>query len=182
MKRSKNKIFNHYLLQLVIVIAIIIFVNIISSNIFSRVDLTNEKRYTLSESTKDLLSNVDDIIYFRVFLDGEFPAGFSRLRRETKELLNEFRAYNKNIEYEFINPSASDNIQERNATYQLLMEQGLNPTDLQVKTKTGLDQQIIFPGALVSYKNNEMPLELLDTQINVPPEIALNISIQNLEF
>ncbi len=182
MKITKNKIFNSYLAQLLIVVAIIIGVNIISSNIFTRFDLTAEKRYTLSESTQNLLENVDDIVYFRVFLDGEFPAGFKRLRRETKELLDEFRAYNKNIEYEFINPSASENVQERNDTYQLLMEQGLNPTDLQVKTKGGLDQQIIFPGALVSYKNNEMPVELLDAQINVPPEAALNNSIQNLEF
>ncbi len=182
MKITKNKIFNSYLAQLLIVVAIIIGVNIISSNIFTRFDLTAEKRYTLSESTQNLLENVDDIVYFRVFLDGEFPAGFKRLRRETKELLDEFRAYNKNIEYEFINPSASENVQERNDTYQLLMEQGLKPTDLQVKTKGGLDQQIIFPGALVSYKNNEMPVELLDAQINVPPEAALNNSIQNLEF
>lgn len=182
MKNTRNRIFNHYLIQLLIVIAIIIVVNIISSNIFTRFDLTAEKRYTLSESTQELLKDVDDIVYFRVFLDGEFPAGFKRLRRETKELLDEFRAYNKNIEYDFINPSASENVQERNATYQLLMEQGLKPTDLQVKTKTGVDQQVIFPGALVSYKNNEMPVELLDAQVNVPPEVALNISVQNLEF
>lgn len=182
MKITKNKILNHYLAQLLIVIAIIIIVNIISSYVFTRIDLTSEKRYTLSESTRELLKNVDDIVYFRVFLEGDFPAGFKRLRRETKELLDEFRAYNKNIEYEFINPSSSENVQERNNTYQLLMEQGLNPTNLQVKTKGGLDQQVIFPGALVSYRNNEMPVELLDTRINISPEAALNNSIQNLEF
>ncbi len=182
MQVAKNKMFNHYLVQLLIVISILIIVSIISSNVFIRIDLTSEKRYTLSESTQELLKNVDDIVYFRVFLDGEFPAGFKRLKRETKELLDEFRAYNRNIEYEFINPSSSENAQERNDTYQLLMEQGLNPTNLQVKTKGGLDQQVIFPGALVSYKNNEMPVELLDAQLNVPPEAALNNSIQNLEF
>ena len=182
MKANKNSTFNHYFVQLLIVVSIIIVVNIISSNIFTRIDLTSEKRYTLSESNQELLKNVDDIVYFRVFLDGDFPAGFKRLRRETKELLNEFRAYNKNIEYEFINPSSSENVKERNETYQLLMEQGLNPTNLQVKTKGGLDQQVIFPGALVSYQNNEMPVELLDAQINAPPEAALNNSIQNLEF
>lgn len=182
MKVKKNKTFNHYFVQLLIVISIIIIVNIISSKIFTRIDLTNEKRYTLSEATQELLKNVDDIVYFRVFLDGDFPAGFKRLRRETKELLDEFRAYNKNIEYEFINPSSSESVQERNDTYQLLVEQGLNPTNLQVKTKSGLDQQVIFPGALVSYQNSEMPVELLDAQINVPPEAALNNSIQNLEF
>ncbi len=182
MKITKNKILNSYLLQLFVVIAIIIVVNIINSYVFTRFDLTTEKRYTLSKSTQELLESVDDIIYFRVFLDGEFPAGFKRLRRETKELLNEFRAYNNNIEYEFINPSSSESVQERNDTYQLLMEQGLNPTNLQVKTKSGMDQQVIFPGALVSYKNNELPVELLDAQFNAPPEAALNNSIQNLEF
>jgi len=182
MKIKKKNILNNYLLQLLIVISIIILVNIISSFLFTRFDLTNEKRYTLSKSTQELLKNVDDIVYFRVFLDGEFPAGFKRLKRETKELLNEFRAYNKNIEYEFINPSASENTQERNDTYQLLMEQGLSPTNLQVKTKSGMDQQVIFPGALVSYRDNELPVELLDAQFNVPPETALNNSIQNLEF
>jgi len=182
MKTTTNKIRNHYLVQLLIVISLIIIVNIISSYIFTRIDLTSEKRYTLSESTQELLTSVDDIVYFRVFLDGEFPAGFKRLKRETKELLDEFRAYNKNIEYDFINPSSSDNDKERNDTYQLLMEQGLNPTNLQVKTKGGMEQQVIFPGALVSYKNNELPVELLDAQFNLPPEAALNNSIQNLEF
>lgn len=182
MKTKTNKTRNYYLVQLLIIISIIFIVNIISSYVFTRIDLTSEKRYTLSKSTKNLLKNVDDIVYFRVFLDGEFPAGFKRLKRETKELLDEFRAYNKNIEYNFINPSSSDNAKERNDTYQLLMEQGLNPTDLQVKTKGGMEQQIIFPGALVSYKNNELPVELLDAQFNIPPETALNNSIQNLEF
>ncbi len=182
MKITKNRILNNYLLQLLVVIILIIVVNVISSYVFTRFDLTSEKRYTLSKSTIDILEKVDDIVYFRVFLDGEFPAGFKRLKRETKELLDEFRAYNKNIEYEFINPSSSDNAKERNATYQLLMEQGLTPTDLQVKTKNGMEQQVIFPGTLVTYKNNEMPVELLDNQLNVPPEAALNNSIQNLEF
>ncbi|MBT7620947.1 MAG: gliding motility-associated ABC transporter substrate-binding protein GldG [Lentimicrobiaceae bacterium] len=179
---SNNQVRTSYILQLIAVIIVLIGINIISSYIYTRFDLTTEKRYTLSFPTQELLKKVDDIVYFRVFLDGEFPAGFKRLKKETKELLDEFRAYNKNIEYEFINPSISDDPNERNATYQLLMEQGLNPTNLQVKTKGGMDSQVIFPGALVSYRNNELPIELLDAQINVPPEAALNNSIQNLEF
>ena len=157
-------------------------INIIGLRFFTRFDLTSEKRYSLSNETKNLLKNIDDIVYFKVYLEGEFPAGFKRLRRETKELLDEFRAYNKNIHYEFISPSESEDVDERNATYQLLMQQGLKPTNLQVKTKTGMDQQVIFPGAIVSYRNKELPVELLDAQINVPPEAVLNNSIQNLEF
>ncbi|MCF6342655.1 MAG: gliding motility-associated ABC transporter substrate-binding protein GldG [Bacteroidales bacterium] len=180
-KGSKNRKRQH-LIQLTGVLLILMLLNLIGSMLFTRFDLTNEKRYTLSPSTKKILKNLDDIVFFRVYLEGDFPAGFKRLQRETKELLDEFRAYNKNVQYEFINPSANENVQERNDTYKLLMEQGLHPTNLQVKTKSGLDQQVIFPGALVSYKSKEAPIELLDAQINVPPEAVLNNSIQNLEF
>jgi len=182
MGKNRKNIKQTQLLQLLLVVVFIVVANLVSGVYFTRFDLTSEKRYTLSDATKEILKNLDDIVFFRVYLDGEFPAGFKRLRRETKEMLDEFRALNKNIQYEFINPSASDDIEERNNTYQLLMEQGLSPTNLQVKTKTGLDQQVIFPGALLTYRNKEMPIELLDAQINVPPEAVLNNSIQNLEF
>lgn len=182
MGKNRKNIKQTQILQLLLVVVVIVVANLVSGVFFTRLDLTSEKRYTLSEATKEILTNLDDIVFFRVYLDGEFPAGFKRLRRETKEMLDEFRALNKNIQYEFINPSASENTEERNNTYQLLMQQGLSPTNLQVKTKTGIDQQLIFPGALLTYRNNEMPIELLDAQINVPPEAVLNNSIQNLEF
>ena len=170
------------LMQLGGIVLILVLINLISSMVFTRFDLTSEKRYTLSPSTEKILQEIDDIVFFKVYLEGEFPAGFKRLQRETKELLDEFRAHNKNIQYEFINPSSNENAKERNDTYQLLIEQGLQPTNLQVKTKSGLDQQVIFPGALVSYRENQVAVELLEAQMNVPPEAVLNNSIQNLEF
>ena len=182
MKNNEKNIKKKNLLQLLVVIIIIAAANIAGSVWFTRIDLTSEKRYTLSESTIKILKNLDDIVFFKVFLEGDFPAGFKRLQRETKELLDEFRAYSDNIQYEFINPSESDNSKERNDTYKLLIEQGLNPTNLQVKTKNGVEQKVIFPGAIVSYRQKELPVELLDAQINVPPESVLNNSIENLEF
>lgn len=170
------------IVQVLLGIVVIVLINVISYYIFTRFDLTAEKRYTLSKQTREMLKNLDDIVYFQVYLDGEFPAGFKRLRRETKEMLDQFRAYSDNIEYEFVNPSENSNPAERNAIYQRLIERGLNPTDLQVKTNDGSSQQIIFPGAIVSHKNVEMPLELLISQMGVPPEEVLNNSIQNLEF
>lgn len=169
-------------MQLLFVISIIILANYLSSFLNTRLDLTSEKRYTLSDETLEVVKNLDDIVYFKVYLEGEFPAGFKRLRRETMEILNEFRAYNKNIQYEFIDPSAAGNAEERNNNYKLLVQQGLNPTNLQVKTKTGMEQKIIFPGCVVSYHDKEIAVELLDSQINTPPEAVLNNSIQSLEF
>ncbi|PLX11926.1 MAG: gliding motility-associated ABC transporter substrate-binding protein GldG [Marinilabiliales bacterium] len=180
--KEKRNIKSKLIIQLLLVLLIIASANYISSIVFTRFDLTSEKRYTLSDETLDIIKGVDDIVYFRVYLEGDFPAGFKRLRRETMEILDEFRAYNKNIQYEFINPSASSSNKERNETYQLLVQQGLNPTNLQVKTKTGMDQQVIFPGCIITYREKELAVELLDAQINTPPEAVLNNSIQALEF
>jgi len=180
--RKKNSVKRSNLMQLIYGLIIIILINIISSFVFTRFDLTSERRYTLSDATIDLIKELDDIIYFKVYLDGDFPAGFKRLKRETQEMLDEFRAYSKNIQYEFINPSASEDIKTRNSIYDQLINKGLNPTDLQVKNKGGMSQQIIFPGAIISYKGKELPLQLLISQIGVPAEAVLNNSIQSLEF
>jgi len=167
---------------LVLGLVIIVLLNVIGSYIYTRIDLTAEKRYSLSDATKEMLRDLDDIVYFQVYLEGEFPAGFKRLRNATKEMLDEFRAYSDNIEYEFINPSESDNAQERNATYQILVDRGLNPTDLQVNAADGMKKQIIFPGAIAMYKETEAPLELLRSQLGLAPEQVLNNSIESLEF
>ena len=168
--------------QLMLGLVVIILANVISTYVFTRFDLTTEKRYSLSTATKEMLSDINDIVYFRVYLDGEFPAGFKRLSRETRDMLNEFRAHNKNIEFEFINPSASSDNNERQGIYQMLVEKGLEPTDLQVKTKEGTSQKIIFPGAIATYRAKEMAVNLLSSKRETPPEEILNNSIQNLEF
>jgi len=179
---KKHNIKQSSLLQLVLGLVIIVLLNVIGSYIYTRVDLTAEKRYSLSDATREMLRELDDIVYFQVYLEGEFPAGFKRLRNATREMLDEFRAYSDNIEYEFINPSQSDNMQERNATYQILVDRGLNPTDLQVNAADGMKKQIIFPGAIVMYKDSEAPVELLRSQLGMAPENVLNNSIESLEF
>lgn len=170
------------LLTFGLILVIIVVANIISSYLFTRIDLTSEKRYTLAPATKALLRSVDDYVFFRVYLEGDFPAGFKKLRRETKEMLDEFRAYNKLIGYEFVNPLATGNARETEETIKTLTDKGLRPTELQVRATDGAQQKLIFPGALVMYRDKEMPLDLLDQQLNTPPEMVINNSVQNLEF
>lgn len=176
-KQKKSSI-----IQLVAGIIIIIAVNTISSFLFTRLDLTSENRYSLSGATKEMLNKVDDIVFFKVYLDGDFPAGFKKLKRETREMLDEFRAYNKNIQYEFINPADVGSQEERNKLYRELMRKGLNPTELRVSEKQGASQKIIFPGTIVTYLDREVPAHLLVSQKGQPPEQALNKSVQNLEY
>ncbi len=182
MKAKKKDIKKANLTGFMIIIAAIVVINVISGFVFTRIDLTSENRYTLSDATKTLLAKLDDYVHFRVYLDGDFPAGFKKLQRETREMLNEFRAYSRFVTYEFINPSASNYRTEREETYQLLVERGLEPTDLQVRTKDGMQRLMIFPGAMVYYRDRELPVDLLESQLNMPAEAVLNISIQNLEF
>lgn len=170
------------LLSFGLILVIIVVANIISSYLFTRIDLTSEKRYTLAPATKALLRSVDDYVFFRVYLEGDFPAGFKKLRRETKEMLDEFRAYNKLIGYEFVNPLATGNARETEETIKTLTDKGLRPTELQVRATDGAQQKLIFPGALVMYRDKELPLDLLDQQLNTPPEMVINNSVQNLEF
>ena len=182
MKNERKNLKKNQIIAFAITLAIIVVVNIIGSFIYTRFDLTSEKRYTLSDTSKEILRNLDDYVYFRIYLEGEFPAGFKKLRKETKEMLDEFRAYSKFIDYDFINPSESNDPAERTETYKILYQSGLNPTELAIQSKDGAQQIVIWPGALVSYKNKEMPLDLLDTQVGKSSEAALNNSVQNLEY
>ncbi len=179
---TKRNLKRNNILELVFGLLIIIFLNIIGAYVFTRFDLTTEKRYSLSKATKKILKDLDHTVYFKVYLDGDFPSGFKRLQKATKEMLDEFRAYNNKIQYEFINPSALEKEEERNAFYQELVRNGLKPTDIHVN-KTGESvQQVIFPGAMVAGKGKEHPMQLLLSQMGMPPEIILNNSIKNLEY
>lgn len=182
MNSKKRNIKKNNITQLILGVLIIILLNIISSFVFTRFDLTTEKRYSLSPATKKLLRNLDDVVFFKVYLEGELPAGFRRLSNETREMLDEFRAYSRNIQFEFVNPSSSADAKERTDTYKLLVERGLQPTDLRMNEKGGSSRLIIFPGSIVTYRGKEMPVQLLMTQMGQDPNKVLNNSIQGLEY
>ena len=184
MENKRKSLKKNQIVAFLAMVVIVVLVNVIGSYVFTRFDLTSEKRYTLSPTTKEILNDLNDYVYFKVYLEGDFPAGFKKLRRETKEMLDEFRAYSKFIDYEFINPSESADAAERNETYKQLYQAGLNPTDVVVKNRDGSSKQmVIWPGALVSYRNNtEIAIDLLENQIGQSSEQALNASMQNLEF
>ena len=182
MTANRKNIRRNSFRQLAFGLAIIIVINLIGSFAFYRLDLTADKRYTLSPTTRKMLKDLDGVVTFKVYLEGDFPAGFQRLRNETREMLNQFRAYSKNIQFQFIDPSAGKDKNQLDAMYIQLAKSGLNATDLQVKDKTGMSRKIIFPGAVVSYNGKEMPLDLLLTQVGKPPAEVLNNSVQALEF
>lgn len=179
----KRNVKQSSILRLALGTAILILLNVIASFVFTRLDLTAEKRFTLSQPTKTMLKKLNDVVYVKVYLEGNFPSGFKRLRNSTKEMLDEFRVYaGDNLQYEFIDPSASKDVAERNKLYNQIASLGIQPTNLEVKEKGGISQQIIFPGAVFYYRNQPFAVQLLKDQLGTPPEVMLNNSIQTLEY
>lgn len=165
---------------------LIIMLNVIGSYVFTRLDLTSEKRYTLSKQTKELIKNLDDIVFFRVYLEGELPAQYRKLRNETKTMLSEFRSYGKNnIQFEFVDITAD---KDRRAIQQIvddLSGKGIKPIVDVEGSGTEMSQKIIIPAAIATYREREVPVQLLVTSSgpgSADKELIVNNSIQALEF
>ncbi|MPT34431.1 MAG: gliding motility-associated ABC transporter substrate-binding protein GldG, partial [Flavobacterium sp.] len=116
MKAQQKK----HLKQFGITLLALVAVNVIGSYFFKRFDLTQDKRYTLSETSLEILKSIDSPLYIDVFLDGQFPGEFKRLQAETKQLLEEYKAYNSNIIFQFVNPLEKE--EEREATMKMLYQ------------------------------------------------------------
>ena len=171
------------LIQLFGVILGIVTLNILAQFAFTRIDFTKEKRYTISNISIDILRNLKEPVSITVYLEGDFPSGFKRLSRATKYLLSDYKAYsNGNLQFEFVDPAAGKSQDEQQIFFDELTQKGLEPTNLSVKTENGLSQKVIFPAALVSFNNKEIPVKLLQTRIGLSPDEVLNNSIQNLEY
>jgi len=172
------------LLQLMVALMLIALVGYLSSIWFFRLDLTSEKKYTLSNTTKEILKSLPDDIYIQVYLDGDLPIGFKRLQTSTRELLEEFRMFSgRKVKYEFINPSEEEDMEIRNTSQEQLLEKGLRPSNAQWRDKEGgMSQKIIFPGALIKYKGVEMPVNFLRNNPGLSGAENLNQSAEGLEY
>lgn len=170
------------LLYLVSFIGFLILLNIFSSFLFTRVDFTREQRYTLSPITRNMLSELNANIQITVYLEGDFPAGFKRLRNSTRDILTDFKAYSGGkLEFDFVNPTTGD-VKTQETAFQDLAAKGIEPTKLSVKTEDGLSQKMIFPAALITYRGKQTAVKLLLNRAGASPEEVLNNSVQNLEY
>lgn len=171
-------------LQLLTVIAGIILASTASSFLRLRYDLTEDKRFTLSESTHRVLKQLKNDIYIQVYLDGEIPIPLKRLKRSVAEMLDEFRiASGHRIDYEFINPSGAKDARQRETQYQALVKKGLIPIRLEAgDAEGGSTQKIIFPGMIVNYNGVEVPVNFLENNQSIPYEQNILHSIEGLEY
>lgn len=181
---KRNNIKRQNLIEFTFLVIILVLLNVISPHLSFRWDLTSEKRFTLNNSTKQILKDIDDVVYLKIYLDGEMPPGFKRLQNSLKEMLDEFRVYSKeNLQYEFINLDEIKDKKEKDRIYKQLYQEGLDPINVYNKDDKGTNtQQILFPGSIMSFKNKELPINFLNQSINKTPEENLNNSVQDLEY
>lgn len=162
MRKSNNSIWT------IILVTSLIAINLIASYFHQRFDLTQEKRYSLSKPTKNLLRNLDGPVRIEVFMKGEFPAGFKKLANSVDEFLQECKEYGgANIQYEFIDPFAGlDDSLRRRVIDSIAYSYNIPALTLQAPGKVGDEQteKLVLPGAIIHYKDTAIGVNLLEGQ------------------
>ncbi len=164
-------------------IVLIILVNILSSQFFFRLDLTEEKRFQIKDQTKQILRDLDDDVFVEVYLDGELNASFRRFRNSIWETLEEFRIHSNNrIHYSFTDPASALGQKAQAEFMTELASKGIQPTRVIDKQGGQRVEKIIFPGALVSYGSAERGVHLLKGNKASSQEEEINQSIEGVEY
>lgn len=166
---NRNKSYQKILIVLLLLLA----VNYISSLYFHRFDITHDKRYTLSDETISLVQSIDEPLNIKVYLQGEFPAEFKRIQLETTQFLEELNALNEMVRFRFIDPLSNS---------KELINKGLQPSRLTVQEGGKVSEAVIFPWAVVRYKEKEENVSLLVNAVAPSQEQQLQNSIENLEY
>jgi ABC-2 type transport system permease protein len=171
------------LIRLVLSISAVLLIAFLLSNFFFKVDLTAEKRHSLTPATREMLGELNENIFIRCYLHGEFPAGFKQLEKSIKERLDEFSDYSGGkLGYEFIDPYESGNKNTINEVFAALDEKGLQFSNITFNQNGAQSSKLIWPAAVVEYKGREYPIQFLKTNMPSPTEAIINNSVNNLEY
>ena len=169
----------------VTLLILLLVTNFIASLLHVRLDLTSEKRFTLSAPTNRLLKSLDAPVTITVFLTGDMPSGFKRLSGSVTELLSEFReTAGSNIQYNFRKPGEGMEETAKNTFLDSLARLGIRPYNIKAQTKAGEgnEERLLFPGALISYKDQVLGIDLLSGQSSMLDETSINRSEALLEY
>ncbi|MCC7244051.1 MAG: gliding motility-associated ABC transporter substrate-binding protein GldG [Saprospiraceae bacterium] len=169
-------------IQFGLFLGIILLVNILANFFYGHLDLTEEKRYTLTQPTREMLRAVNERIYVQVLLEGEFPAGFKRLQTATREMLDDFRSETGYLDYTFDDPGQGT-VEEINERRKKLADDGIVPVNLRVNSEGQTSQQLIYPIAIFRLGTKSVIVKLLENEsASLNPEEVINNSVTLLEY
>lgn len=158
----------------------VVVLNVAGHFAFKRFDLTADKRYTLSKTSLNIVGEVKEPLYIDVYLEGDFPGEFKKLQTETQQLLEEFKAQNSNVIFQFVNPL--ENEEERDKTMQSFLEQGMLPVNVTVNDKGQQTQEVVFPWAVATYGDRSVKIPLLKNMMGASTAEKVVSSVQHLEY
>lgn len=178
----KNKKSGDFL-WLINAVLLVILLNLLSTFKFFRIDLTEEKRFSIKSQTKKILEEIDEEVYVEVYLEGDLNPAFRRLRKNIEEVLEEFRIYSDNkIRYTFTDPAIAQGQKARSEFMADLSARGIQPTNVIDKQSGQRVEKIIFPGAIVSYRSHQTGVMLLKGNKAASSEEVINQSVEGIEF
>ncbi|MFN3969398.1 gliding motility-associated ABC transporter substrate-binding protein GldG [Flavobacterium sp.] len=166
--------------KIAVTILFVVVLNFAGHFAFKRFDLTADKRYTLSETSLNIVSEIQEPLYIDVFLEGEFPGEFKKLQTETQQLLEEFKAENSNIIFQFVNPLEDE--EQRDATIQSFLERGLTPVNVTLNDKGQQTQEVVFPWAVATCGDRVVKVPLLKNMMGASTAEKVISSVQHLEY
>lgn len=167
-----------------VILPLLVLVNVAASLSYVRADITNDKRYTLSEHTGHLLKNLDRRMEVDIFLAGNLPPGIQKLQYATTRMLEEFRRLTgNNFRYNLIDPSDVRDPEEKKALVKYLAERGIMPVNLNRRSDDEtVSQQIIYPGLVMYDNKTEVSIDLLQNVPGVSGDDNINHSVEALEY
>ncbi len=161
-------------------LVLVVILNLVGNFLYTRFDLTEDKRYTLSEPTIAAVKQFDAPIVIDILLEGTIPPEFSKLKAETIQLLKTFESYNQNIQFNLINPLEDEtNTQQTIADLQRI---GLKPANVTIEENGKVSQELVFPWAMVNYADKTVKVSLLKNKLGSNAEDRINNSVQQLEY
>ncbi|MGL2966276.1 gliding motility-associated ABC transporter substrate-binding protein GldG [Flavobacterium sp. XGLA_31] len=166
--------------KILITIGSIVVLNVAGHFVFKRFDLTADHRYTLSKTSLEIVSEVKEPLYVDVFLEGDFPGEFKKLQTETQQLLEEFKAQNSNIVFQFVNPLEDEELKDK--TMQSFVDRGMTPVNVTVNDKGQQTQEMVFPWAVATCGNRSVKVPLLKNMMGASTAEKVVSSVQHLEY
>lgn len=180
---KKVNVSRNIALRILLYALVLVVFNFMANEFYFRLDLTKEKRYTLSPSSVGLLNKLDDDLYVTIFLDGDLPIEYKQLQSATRDILNEYRlASDGKIKFDFEDILADKDIKEKEAILKDIFQKGLQIEQPDVRPDEAPTQKYILPSGIVFYKGKEYPINLLKRQFGKSLEVEINNSIELLEY
>jgi gliding-associated putative ABC transporter substrate-binding component GldG len=171
---------NNNIKKIALTIGFIVILNLAGHFLYKRFDLTADKRYTLSQTSLNIVADVKEPLYIDVFLEGDFPGEFKKLQTETQQLLEEFKSNNSNVIFQFVNPLEKE--EERDSIMQSFIQRGLTPVNITVNDKGQQTQEVVFPWAIATCGNRSVKVPLLKNMMGASTAEKVVSSVQHLEY